>query len=162
MRIYMFITKDAFYVYSLKNGRLASEFIDGNPFLRYSLRTAEADVNNLIEALADKYNLNSTKDVDFTMIENSDPVRNTKVAKALGGQLKAAVKLNDALLTAIDELAKDPGLRINDFGINYDGMSYLVRDGRLNQYSYSLLALTINSKDIAKCLIFDEEGESVG
>ena len=82
--------------------------------------------------------------MNFIVVENEDKIRNHNVEVMLETRLKRRIALNDLILRAISDLSKDPLKHISDFGVNYDGSSYILRDGDLEKRSYSLLALSID------------------
>ena len=148
MDLHMVIGKNAFYLYRRKNNGFEIEYIDGNPYRHYDTHSIKADLENLLETVADTNNLNSADEIFFTVIENADKIRNANVEQVLGNRIKEKISVNDILIRAFNALAQDKNLHIKDFGINYDGASYLFKNGRLKKDSYSLLAYNVGQEKL--------------
>ena len=58
--------------------------------------------------------------------------------------VKEVIKLDTVLFRVIHDLLKDKSLYIDEFGVNYDEESYVMRSNALERSNYSLLAYTIN------------------
>ena len=146
---YLVIGKDKFYVYRKDKDTFAPEYIDGNPYMKYGIHHVKSDIQHLLESLQHNYNLETMREIKFIVVNNSDPVRNSIIENALDGKDTQAGYINsiydfkDILVKAIKTLSKDKTLYISEFGINYDGDSYMLKDGILKQSEFNLLGYTI-------------------
>lgn len=147
MHFFLIVGKTDFYVYTRKNDQLVPEFIDGNPFWPYTPHAVKNDLVRLMYALADSNNLEGIDDITFSVIKNADRVRNVNIINSLGQHLQKEISPDELLLAAIQRLAKNSALHIAEFGINYDGDSYILKNGNLDKNPYSLLAYTISQEE---------------
>lgn len=148
MDLHMIIGKNAFYLYRRTNNGFEIEYVDGNPYRHYDTHSIKSDLANLLETVADTNNLDSTDEIFFTVIENADFIRNKNVEQVLENRLKGKISVEEILIRTVDSLAKDKDLHINEFGINYDGASYLFRNEKLEKNSYSLLAYNVGQEKL--------------
>lgn len=151
---YLIIAKDKFHVYHKNNNTFVPEYIDGNPYLKYDLHHVNSSIQHLVESLQHNYNLETMAEVNFIVVNNSDPIRNSMIENALngeetqGGYINSTYDCRDILAKAIRILSKEKKLHVSEFGINYDGDSYVLKDNILKQGEYNLLAYTINQKNL--------------
>ena len=80
----------------------------------------------------------------FVMIENEDDVLTLKLENALGNTLKKIAPLPPLLDNYATELKKDASKLVDDYGINFDDKSYLLANGGIQKYDFSLLAYTVD------------------
>ncbi len=148
MDLHMIVGKNAFYLYRLSAYGFEIEYVDGNPYKHYNIHSIRFDLENLLETVADTNNLNNSNEIKIILIGNSDPIRNKNVEQVLGNRIKAKISVNDVLLRAVKDLARNRDLHIGEFGINYDGTSYLFKQGRLEAKPYSLLAYNLEQEKL--------------
>lgn len=148
MNLHMIIGKNAFYLYHRVNNGFEIEYVDGNPYRRYDTHTIKTDLARLLETVADTNNLDSADEIYFTLIENADHIRNANVEQFLGSRVKEKFSINGILRRVVNSLTSDKDLHISEFGINYDGANYILRDGQLKKNPYSLLAYNVGHEKI--------------
>lgn len=148
MDLHMIIGKNAFYLYRRTNNGFEIEYVDGNPYRHYDTHSIKSDLANLLETVADTNNLDNTDEIFFTVIENADSIRNKNVEQVLENRLKGKISVDEILIRTIITLAENKDLHIEDFGINYDGASYLFKNGKLEKNSYSLLAYNVGQEKL--------------
>ena len=144
MQFYVVIGKSAFFVYRKNGENFEPEYIDGNPYYRYILHNIKSSAKQLLTALVDINNLDNENELELAIIENSDRVRNVNVEQALEQCIKERIKLDTLLLRLLQDLSEDKSLYIDEFGVNYDGECYVIRNAALERSRYSLLAYTVN------------------
>lgn len=88
----------------------------------------------------------------FIMIASGNKVLNKAFQNALGDKLEKTIRLEGLLINCLKNLGQNHANCIDDFGVNYDGRSYNLKDGRLVESSFSLLAYTIMPKHILDVL----------
>ena len=148
MHFFLVVGKNKFYIYTRsEGGQLVPEYIDGNPFWEYTPHAIKSDLKKLMNALADGNNLDDINEIKFSVVKNADRVRNVNVISALTDYLQDEISLEEILQTAIKKLSDNPALHIAEFGVNYDGDSYVLKNGNLEKNSYSLLAYTISQEE---------------
>ena len=148
MDLHMIIGRNAFYLYRRTNDSFEVEYIDGNSYRHYNTHSIKSDLENLLETVADINNLDSANEIYFSVIENADKIRNANVENVLGSRIKEKFSVDEILIRAVSSLAKDKDLHIDDFGINYDGNSYLFKNGKLEKNPYSLLAYNVSQEKL--------------
>lgn len=146
-KFYLAICKNKFYLYDAARQPV---HIDGNPFFEYERNKIREATLELTEKIVDENNLADKNELKFFVVENSDAVLNESFAKAQGNLIAKKFSLNDLLRKIIRELAKNPKLYISELGINYDGECYRMEKEILSATDYSLLALSIEPKELLK------------
>ncbi len=144
---YVFIGKDALYLYEKESKGYMRQYIAGNPEFRYRINHVKEDVKRLLNVLAEEYNLDNESELFFYLIENSDFVVTEAVCGALDGHISKKYSLNAVMPMVVEELEGDTRLLVKDFGINFDGTNYRLIDGELHKADYSLLGFTIQTDD---------------
>lgn len=150
MNLHMIIGKNAFYLYRHTNNGFEIEYVDGNSYRHYDTHNIKSDLSNLLETVADTNNLDSSNEIEITLIENADPIRNKNVEQVLQNRIKGKISIDELLTRTVIALAENKDLHIYEFGINYDGTSYLFRNGKLEKNSYSLLAYNVGQETLMK------------
>lgn len=145
MKFYLAICKNKFYLYDEARKPV---HIDGNPFFDYERNKIREATFELTEKIVDDNNLANKNELKFLVVENSDAVLNESFAKAQGNLIAKKYPLNELLRKTIRELAKNPKLYVNELGVNYDGECYNVENEILTAREYSLLALSIEPKEL--------------
>lgn len=145
MKFYLAICKNKFYLYDEARKPV---HIDGNPFFDYERNKIREATLELTEKIVDDNNLANKNELKFLVVENSDAVLNESFAKAQGNLIAKKYPLNELLSKTIRELAKNPKLYVNELGVNYDGECYNVENEILTAREYSLLALSIEPKEL--------------
>lgn len=145
MKFYLAICKNKFYLYDEARKPV---HIDGNPFFDYERNKIREATLELTEKIVDDNNLANKNELKFLVVENSDAVLNESFAKAQGNLIAKKYPLNELLRKTIRELAKNPKLYVNELGVNYDGECYNVENEILTAREYSLLALSIEPKEL--------------
>ena len=144
----MIIGKNAFYLYRRNGNGFEIEYVDGNPYRHYNTHSIKSDLENLLETVADTNNLDNANEIEFTIIENADNIRNTNVEQVLGNRIKEKMSINDVLIRVVNAISRDNELHINEFGVNYDGSSYILHNGELQKKPYSLLAYNVEQEKL--------------
>ena len=124
--------------------------IDGNPYVKYMLPNIKNEVTLLVDKLANIYNLDGRTDISIVLIENSDRVRNVNIKTALGDKITKSISINSLIEKYIHE---NNDTAIAEYGVNYDGETFVMNDGKIQKRPYSLLGVRI---DVDKLMKFDE------
>ncbi|WP_036378736.1 hypothetical protein [Mitsuokella jalaludinii] len=140
MLFYLVICRTVFYVFEKNGDAFDVVHIDGNPYTKYNLPTIRDDILSLTQSLTDIYNLESSDDLKFVVVENIDRVRNLGVSKTLGDKIERTIPI----MTLISQYIANQGDEdINRYGINYDGDTYMSNTGGVTKHDYSLLGIRI-------------------
>ncbi len=145
-KFYLAVCKNKFYVYDEARKPF---HVEGEPFFAYNVNKIRAAVAKLWEQIADEQNLDKNE-INFLIVSNSDNVRNESLSKELGTAIVKTYALDELIRSALTELAKNPKLHINEFGLNYDGECYHFDNGLLIHDDFSLLALSIEPSELLK------------
>ena len=148
MNLYLIVGKNEFYLFRRAANKFEIEYVDGNPCRRYNLHSIGGDLEDLLATVADNNNLSSSGEIYISVIENADKIRNLNVEKAIKRHIKEKISLDNMLRRAMDALARDKNLYIADFGINYDGESYTLRENILERRAYNLLAYNVSPEKL--------------
>lgn len=140
MLFYLVICRKVFYVFEKNGDAFDVVHIDGNPYKKYNLPTIRDDILSLTQNLTDIYNLESSDDLKFVVVENIDRVRNLGVSKTLGDKIERTIPIT----TLISQYIANQGDEdINRYGINYDGDTYMSNTGDVTKHDYSLLGIRV-------------------
>lgn len=96
------------------------------------------------------FNLQSDDALKFHLIENENEDLNFIVKQALGKQLFSSVPIDSVLQPIIRRLSKNPLMKLNEYGVNYDGKNYVLKDGGLQKAPFSLLGYTVKKEEIVQ------------
>lgn len=144
------ICKDEFFVFDGTN----QISIDGNLSFEYSMNRVQEDVARFLERLAYYYNLSGSSELSVLLVANEDDSITKTVANAFDGQEKAVHREDvceiDRIITdVIRQLSNDKTQHIDEFGVNFDGINYMLKNNTLEKQPFSLLGLTIGAAELA-------------
>lgn len=149
----LFIGKNKFHLFDL-NKNCERITINGSEFFPYDLTKAKDAVNKLIAALANDYNIASESEVQFQVLENMDSTVNEVMLEALGGHIQAKFNIQSVIRKILNVLTKDqPNLRIKEFGINYDGNSFEIKNNKVEKEDFNLLSYTLDDASIINSVL---------
>lgn len=152
LKFRLIISKDKFYIYRKKSDRIELEYIDGNAYIEYSMHQLTNDVLKMLDILRDNNNLETTDDIRFQVIGSADSIRNRMIQKLLQKNLVEYIDLESLLKNILTKLNENPSLMISKFGINYDGNSYYMEDGKISRQKFNLLSYTFSIDQIGEFL----------
>lgn len=147
MHFYMIIGKSAFYLYRRADTSFVVEHIDGKPYRHYDIHSIKSDLQKLLGSLS-RANGVYDDEISFSVIESADNIRNVNIETFLENRVKEKIPLNNILVRAVKSLVENKNLYIDEFGINYDGASYVLRDNILQKNSFSLLAYNVSQEKL--------------
>lgn len=150
MKLFVAIGKKALYTYEKDGQKFNIEYIEGHDAFPYNPRNAADDINDYLEALSNEKNLGTKAKLEFDVLDSVDEYCNTAVFHVLEGEnyVNRRYPINVALEEVIKKLSKDKKLLIDEYGINYDGNSYKIQNGKLVKREFDLLAYTVHCKDV--------------
>ena len=145
---YMIIGRDVLYLYEKNGTNYNRQYIEGNPEFYYQLNNMRNNIERLLQVLTEEYNLDSTLEITFVVIENDDPVVTEAVDRALERHISKQYDLSAIMPEIIKKMYVDGIPLIKEFGVNFDGRNYLLTNGKVNKCDYNLLAYTLNADEI--------------
>ena len=102
-----------------------------------------------MNVLKENNNLSDSDELRFFVLESSDTVRNEVVMSRLGDTLAHRYSVFAAIERALNDIGNDPKEYL-EFGLNYDGHSYMIKQGTTNVGEFNLLALTVEPQMMLK------------
>lgn len=150
---YMIIEKGKIYLYDKSEKNIEKLYIEGNPEYLYEVNDALKDTTRLMEALVNEYNLSSTAEIEFVVVDNEDHVISEVFEKVLSGYVRKKYPILPLLLNVSQKLGREKKLMIDEYGINYDTMNYRIINGKLSKFSFSLLGYTLQADELIKYIV---------
>lgn len=150
MEFYLIVGKTSFSLFTVNKHSFEQIYIDGNPYVKYMLPNIKDKVTLLVNKLANIYNLDETTDISIILIENSDRVRNVNVKNVLGDKVTKSISINSLIEKYIYE---NNDAAITEYGVNYDGETFVMHNGKIQKQPYSLLGVRVEVDTLMK---FDE------
>lgn len=147
---YVIIKKDYLSLYE-KNGNVYEKvYLGGNPEYFYSVNNAKDYVNHLFEMIIEEYNLDTIGEIDFIVFDNEDVIISNAMLEAFGQSVKERISIEHFMMDVSDSLGRDKKLHISEYGINFDGKNYVVKNRQIVKEEFSLLAYSLNDEMLIK------------
>lgn len=152
MKFLTVIGKHGLYTYQKDGERYQLQYIEGSEAYPYNSSSANEDIFAYMEALANEKNLGTVAKLEFDVLESSDQFCNKAVIQALEEYVNRRYSFDEALTAVLKKLSRDKKLLISEYGINYDGSSYQMVNGNVENREFDLLAYTIHSTDMVELM----------
>ena len=154
MKFLLIIGNSVMHTYEEKNNGYSIQCIEGNDTFPVSGNSISEDILSYLKLLANEKNLNSIEQLEMDVLGGPNVTYNARIIKVLEEYVHIPNKymIEDIILEIIDKLGKEKEMMIDKYGVNYEGYSYVKRNGVLNKGEFDLLAYTIHSKDIVKII----------
>ena len=98
----------------------------------------------------EEYNLDTIGEIDLIVMDNEDDIISNAMLEAFGDNVKQRISVEKLMLEILGRLGRDKKLRIPDYGINFDGKKYFVKDNKVVKEEFSLLAYTLRDEMLMK------------
>lgn len=144
IKLYLLIGKDKLFLYEKKDRQYTRQYVEGSPYFSYDLRRAKDAAETLLKALENEYNLSGTSEIDLAVIENRDPQCSEVMKAALGDNVVETLPLGNALKSAIQRLRREKKEKIDELGVNFDGVHYKLAGDSLLEGPFSLLGYPLS------------------
>ena len=151
------------YFYTHDDNKWEQHFINGEPFIKYSLQELNEKAAEIKEYLADEYNAESADDFEFRILADANESVTDAIMTAFVGEQtedesliremreKYVLNINVPIKRAIDALSKNKELMIQEYGINYCGRWYYIKGNLINRSpNFSLTAYTLEIRELLK------------
>ncbi|MDE6985304.1 MAG: hypothetical protein K2O99_12355 [Lachnospiraceae bacterium] len=148
MKFLLVIGQNALYTYEKSSQEYEPVFIEGSEVFALRAGAIREEMKSYLEALKDEKNLGTTAKLEFDVLESADDSRNLAVQSVLEEHIDRTYPLDAALQTVMKKLVRDKELRIDKYGINYEGCSYKMDRDRVVRDAFDLLAYTIHNRDV--------------
>ena len=147
----LLVKRDKFVIYK-PDRNYELQYVNGEPFFAYEINRLADAMQNLLNSLTEEYNLESTHDVDLSVLVNGDAVVGNLIEDFL---ITKEISRKENIISVIPMLEKiykklerDKSLLIDLYGINYDGINYCKEKSQLVASNFKLLAYTLKDADI--------------
>lgn len=155
MEFLVSIEKDRLRTYERVKGTFEPFFIEGGECFFYDGSSIKQEVETYLSALVREKNMESPDGIELIVLENSDELLNLKFSRAWDKHVKKVFLIGDMMWKVLCALRDDKELRVSEYGINYDGFSYVIRKGKIEKSDFDLLAYTIHAKNLIDLKLFD-------
>lgn len=117
--------------------------------LPYQQGHLQDTVKQLIQDFFDGYNLPNENGLSVLLYENTDPGLSTIARRALGNYCDSSTPINRILINLIRYLDTKKELHINQYGVNFDGVNYIMsNNSQILEREFSLLGYCLKDEDI--------------
>lgn len=147
---YVIIKKDYLTIYEKNGNSYEKVYLGGNSEYTYSVNSAKDYVNQFFEMIIEEYNLDTMGEIDFVVIDNEDVITTNAMMTAFGQSVAKQISIENLMEEILASIGRDKKLRISEYGINYDGKKYLVKDKKVVKEEFSLLAYTLSDDMLIK------------
>lgn len=147
---YVIIKKDYLTIYEKNGNSYEKVYLGGNPEYPYSVNSAKDYINRFFEMIIEEYNLDTMGEIDFVVIDNEDVITTNAMLTAFGQSVTKQISIENLMEEILASIGRDKKLRISEYGINYDGKKYLVKDEKVVKEEFSLLAYTLSDDMLIK------------
>lgn len=148
MKYLLVICKNAISTYEAVGNSFVPQMIEGNKKYYYNVNTINDDINMYLQALANEKNLGTVARLEFDVVEGSDVFCNNAIINVLERYIEKKYDINAAIAKSIGKLSRDKNLLIEQYGVNYDNISYIVIDNEIKKQPYNLLAYRLEPDDL--------------
>ena len=135
-KFFMIIGKNKLNVYSTNGGQWEKQYFEGNPEFEYEVNNARHDIEKMFELLVSEYNLDSKAELEFSVLCNEDSVYNDVIERCMKEYICEKKELKQ--------------VEIDNYGINFDGKHYMLKDGVITKGKFDLLGYTVSEDSIVK------------
>ncbi len=155
MEFLVSIEKDKLRTYERVKGTFEPFFIEGGECFFFDGASIKQEVETYLSSLAREKNMESPDGIELIVLENSDELLNMKFSRAWGEHVKKVFQVGDMMGKVLNALQGNKELRVSEYGINYDGFSYVIRKGKIEKSDFDLLAYTIHAKNLIDLKLFE-------
>ena len=149
-KFFMIIGKNKLNVYSTNGGQWEKQYFEGNPEFEYEVNNARHDIEKMFELLVSEYNLDSKAELEFSVLCDEDSVYNDVIERCIKEYICEKKELKQVLTELFQKLGKDEKIQIDNYGINFDGKHYMLKDGVITKGKFDLLGYTVSEDSIVK------------
>lgn len=150
MQLYLLVRNHEFSLYDKRNSELVLIPIDGKSSMEFSLPSVNEDLEKLLKFVEDYFCLESTSEIRFCLLECFNKVISDNVRNYLKEKVSDTLSISQCIKNLIKDYSKNLDNHIDEYGINYDGSCYKLKNEKLYRGNYSLLAMNVDEEQIAK------------
>lgn len=147
---YMIIKKEYVCLYEKTGNGFERVYLNGHPEYAYSINHVKDTMEELLKVLQDEYNLETSDELGFTVVENEDRIVTESVVRELGTCVGERIGIERLVEAVMKGLRTDRKLFIDEYGVNFDGTNYVPEEKGIGKNRFSLLGLTIGCDELLK------------
>lgn len=136
----MLLGMDRIYLYEKRENRFVRQYIEGRMDFPFDLNHSGTSAQRLLEALANELNIDRVSELEFTVIDNRDALCTEVVHRAFKEHIVETIELPKVLMTVMKRLQREKKLHIQEYGVDFDGVHYMLSEGKLCSGPFDLLA----------------------
>ena len=148
MKYLLVICKNSIITYEAVGNSFLPQMIEGNKKYSYNINTVNDDMDAYLKALANEKNLGTVARLEFDVVEGTDVFCNNEIINVLEKYIDKKYNINTVIAKAIGKLSRDKNLLIDQYGVNYDDISYIMIDNEIKKQPYNLLAYRVECDDL--------------
>ena len=148
MKYLLVICKNSIITYEAVGNGFLPQMIEGSKKYSYNINTVNDDMDAYLQALANEKNLGTVARLEFDVVEGTDVFCNNAIINVLEKYIDKKYNINTAIAKAIGKLSRDKNLLIDQYGVNYDDISYIMIDNEIKKQPYNLLAYRVECDDL--------------
>ena len=150
---YVVIKKDCLLVYEKNGCSYEKVYLGGNPEYAYSVNSAKHYTNRFLDKIVEEYNLDSIGEIDFIVIDNEDEIISNVMLEAFGQNVKKRISIEKLISEISASIGRDKKLHVSEYGINFDGKKYLIKNQQVVKEEFSLLAYSLSDDMLMKFIV---------
>lgn len=147
---YVIIKKSNLLIYEKNGTSYEKVYLGGNPEYTYSVNSTKDYVKKFFNMIIEEYNLDTIGEIEFIVIDNEDDIISNAILEAFGENIKTHIDIEKLMLEISSSIGRDKKLHISEYGINYDGKKYLVKNKKIVKEDFSLLSYTLTDDMLMK------------
>ncbi|MBO5470041.1 MAG: hypothetical protein J6A03_09935 [Lachnospiraceae bacterium] len=148
MKFLMVIGRNAIFTYAYEGKEYVPQLIEGSEKYLYNVNNISYEIETYLTALANEKNLGTKAKLEFDVLESSDPFCNSMVMNYMETYIEKKYDINNVMKEILKKLSRDESLLIEEYGVNYDGVSFVLKDNEIKKQPYNLLAYRIGYDDL--------------
>lgn len=152
LTFYVIIKKECLSTFGKNGSSYEKVYLGGNPEFSYSLNSAKDYVSRFFDMIIEEYNLDTIGEIDFVIIDNEDEIISNAMIDAFGDSVKKRISVENLMVEVSAGIGRDKKLHISEYGINFDGKKYLIKDKKAVKEEFNLLAYTLSDEMLVKFL----------
>lgn len=148
MKYLLVIYKNSIVTYEAVGNGFVPQTIEGSRKYSYNINSVNDDMDAYLQALANEKNLGTVARLEFDIVEGTDAFCSNAIIGALEKYVDKKYEINTVIAKLIGKLSRDKNLLIEQYGVNYDEVSYIIDDNEIKKQPYNLLAYRLECDEL--------------
>ncbi len=151
--LFAVVNKNRIYLYKHLESRYIVQSINGNLYYEFHEKNITNNVDSLLKLLCDEYNLESSEGLTIDILESNSSKNTSVILSTISKQASAKrINLESTMLKILMKLQKNDQLMVGLYGINYEGVNYLLENKNIKTSEFNLLAYSLEVEELIKYL----------